>query len=67
MKSRKYKNFDEALYNIGREVLYKPYDMIDYTASHTAFIEDLILKENYEIKHDGTQCKIENDFQIGDG
>jgi len=24
------------------------------------FIEDLILKENYEIKHDGTQCKIEN-------
>lgn len=43
MKSRKYKNFDEALYNIGREVLYKPYDMIDYTASHTAFIEDLIL------------------------
>ena len=25
------------------------------------FIEDLILKDNYEIKHDGTQCKIEND------
>ncbi len=25
------------------------------------FIDDLILKENYEIKHDGTQCKIEND------
>ena len=24
------------------------------------FISDLILKENYEIKHDGTQCKIEN-------
>ncbi len=24
------------------------------------FIEDLIYKENYEIKHDGTQCKIEN-------
>lgn len=24
------------------------------------FIEDLILKKNYEIKHDGTQCKIEN-------
>ncbi len=24
------------------------------------FINDLILKENYEIKHDGTQCKIEN-------
>ena len=23
------------------------------------FIEDLILKENYEIKHDGTQCKID--------
>ena len=23
------------------------------------FIEDLILKDNYEIKHDGTQCKIE--------
>ncbi len=21
------------------------------------FIEDLILKDNYEIKHDGTQCK----------
>ena len=25
------------------------------------FISDLILKENYEIKHDGTQCKIENE------
>ena len=24
------------------------------------FIEDLILKENYEIKHDGTQCKIKD-------
>ncbi|MBQ9965395.1 MAG: polysaccharide deacetylase family protein [Clostridia bacterium] len=24
------------------------------------FIEDLIYKENYEIKHDGTQCKIKN-------
>ena len=24
------------------------------------FISDLILKDNYEIKHDGTQCKIEN-------
>ncbi len=23
------------------------------------FISDLILKENYEIKHDGTQCKKE--------
>ena len=21
------------------------------------FISDLIIKENYEIKHDGTQCK----------
>ena len=25
------------------------------------FISDLILKENYEIKHDGTQCKINGD------
>ena len=25
------------------------------------FIEDLIYKKDYEIKHDGTQCKIEND------
>ena len=24
------------------------------------FISDLILKDNYEIKHDGTQCKIES-------
>ena len=24
------------------------------------FISDLILKDNYEIKHDGTQCKIQN-------
>ena len=24
------------------------------------FIEDLIYKDNYEIKHDGTQCKIKN-------
>ncbi len=27
------------------------------------FINDLIYKENYEIKHDGTQCKIENNNQ----
>ena len=25
------------------------------------FIEDLILKENYEILHDGTQCKLKNE------
>ncbi len=25
------------------------------------FISDLILKKNYEIKHDGTQCEIKND------
>lgn len=43
MKSRKYKNFDEALYELSREVLYKPYEMIDYTNSHTAFIEDVVL------------------------
>lgn len=43
MKSRKYKNFDEALYELGREIMYKPYEMVDYTASHTAFVEDLIL------------------------
>ena len=24
------------------------------------FIEDLIYKDNYEIIHDGTQCKLEN-------
>ncbi|MBQ2236567.1 MAG: hypothetical protein II317_00445 [Clostridia bacterium] len=24
------------------------------------FIEDLIHKDNYEIKHDGTQCKIKD-------
>ena len=24
------------------------------------FIEDLIYKDNYEIKHDGTQCKIKD-------
>ena len=24
------------------------------------FISDLIYKKNYEIEHDGTQCKIEN-------
>ena len=24
------------------------------------FIEDLIMKENYEIDHSGKQCKIEN-------
>ena len=26
------------------------------------FISDLIYKDNYEIKHDGTQCKIENNW-----
>ncbi len=24
------------------------------------FISDLILKDNYEIKHDGTQCKLKD-------
>lgn len=43
MKSRKYKNFDEALYKLGREVFYKPHDIVDYTNSHSAFVEDLIL------------------------
>ena len=28
------------------------------------FIEDLIYKENYEIIHDGTQCKIENNWHL---
>lgn len=56
MKSRKYKNFDEALYKLGREVLYHPYEMVDYTNSHTAFIEDILLTiEN-------TDCSID----IGD-
>ena len=27
------------------------------------FIEDLIYKENYEIKHDGTQCEIKDGAQ----
>lgn len=43
MKSRRYKNFDEALYELGREVFYKPHEIVDYTNSHSAFIEDLIL------------------------
>lgn len=43
MKSRKYKNFDEALYKLSREVFYKPHDIIDYTNSHSAFVEDLVL------------------------
>lgn len=43
MKSRTYKTFDEALYEFTREVLYNPYTMIDYTNSHSAFIEDIVL------------------------
>ena len=41
-----------ALPNILKCLLDEGYEFV--------FIEDLILKENYEIKHDGTQCKIEN-------
>ena len=40
----------EALPNILKCLKDEDYEFV--------FIEDLILKENYEIKHDGTQCKI---------
>ena len=39
----------EALPNILKSLKEQGYEFV--------FIEDLILKENYEIKHDGTQCK----------
>ncbi len=42
----------EALPNILKTLKDEGYEFV--------FISDLILKENYEIKHDGTQCKIEN-------
>ena len=40
----------EALPNILKTLKEQGYEFV--------FISDLILKENYEIKHDGTQCKI---------
>ena len=40
----------EALPNILKTLKEQGYEFV--------FIEDLIYKENYEIKHDGTQCKI---------
>jgi peptidoglycan/xylan/chitin deacetylase (PgdA/CDA1 family) len=43
----------EALPNILKCLKEQGYEFV--------FIDDLILKENYEIKHDGTQCKIKND------
>ena len=42
----------EALPNILKTLKEQGYEFV--------FIEDLIYKENYEIIHDGTQCKIEN-------
>ena len=39
----------EALPNILKTLKEQGYEFV--------FISDLILKENYEIKHDGTQCK----------
>lgn len=42
----------EALGNILKTLKEQGYEFV--------FIEDLILKENYEIKHDGTQCKIKD-------
>ena len=42
----------EALPNILKTLKDEGYEFV--------FIEDLIYKENYEIIHDGTQCKIEN-------
>jgi polysaccharide deacetylase family sporulation protein PdaB len=43
----------EALPNILKCLKEQGYEFV--------FIDDLILKDNYEIKHDGTQCKIKND------
>ena len=40
----------EALPNILKTLKNDGYEFV--------FINDLIYKENYEIKHDGTQCKI---------
>lgn len=42
----------EALPNILKTLKEEGYEFV--------FIEDLIYKENYEIKHDGTQCKIKD-------
>ena len=42
----------EALPNILKNLKEQGYEFV--------FIEDLIYKENYEIKHDGTQCKIKD-------
>ena len=41
-----------ALPNIFKTLKEQDYEFV--------FIEDLIYKENYEIKHDGTQCKIKD-------
>ena len=43
----------EALPNILKTLKNDGYEFV--------FIEDLIYKDNYEIKHDGTQCEIESD------
>ena len=42
----------EALPNILKTLKEQGYEFV--------FISDLIYKENYEIKHDGTQCKIKD-------
>ena len=42
-----------ALPNILKCLLNEGYEFV--------FISDLIYKDNYEMKHDGTQCEIEND------
>ena len=42
----------EALPNILKTLKEQGYEFV--------FIDDLILKDNYEIKHDGTQCKLKD-------
>ena len=48
----------EALPNILKTLKEQGYEFV--------FIEDLIYKENYEIKHDGTQCKISEQIFCSD-
>lgn len=43
MKVRKYKDFDEMFYELNREVLINPYEMLDYTNGILGYMDNLFI------------------------
>lgn len=43
MKVRKYRNFDEMFYNLNREILLKPEEMLDYTNGILGYMDNVFI------------------------